>query len=160
MPANAFTQWQNNTPFEVGTAGAVQHGDLTPFFRDSLDAYRSAWNRTPEAQYPDGYLGTIRTRREDRMLGAVSERSTQRNYQRGVHKGERIDQSDYFWRPDFNPMSGLQRQATTGMRAAPLFGPETTVLAHDGKVSGAMLGVISVNPAEAQKLSHLRPRWS
>ena len=35
---------------------------------DALDARRSMYNQTPEAQYPDGYLGTINTRRGDRLL--------------------------------------------------------------------------------------------
>ena len=82
-----------------------------PFFRDELDEFRSMWRRTPEAQYPDGYLGTITARRDDRLLRNLSARATQRSYQRGVHKGERIDPGDYIWPEQFNLTSGIKREA-------------------------------------------------
>jgi hypothetical protein len=66
--------------------------------------------RTPQAEYPDGYLGTIRSRRDDRVLDATKSRVNQRSYQRGVHKGERIDQSDYYWPVQLNPDRGLRNQ--------------------------------------------------
>ena len=40
----------------------------------------------PGAAYPDGYLGTITDRQQDKLLGAVQSRLTDRSYQRGVHK--------------------------------------------------------------------------
>jgi hypothetical protein len=107
-----------------------------PFFRDELDAFRSMWRRTPEAQFPDGYLGTIQTRHDDRLLGGIKDRVNQRSYQRGVHKGERIDPGDYFWPEQFNLMSGIVREATTGLRYSPPGGGmPAQVLTNDGRVS-------------------------
>jgi hypothetical protein len=69
------------------------------------------WRRTPEATYPDGYLGTITSRRDDRLLGALKGRVNERSYQRGVHKGERIDPGDYFWPEQFNLDTGLKNES-------------------------------------------------
>lgn len=160
MPASqqSFTQWQMTTPYGVEGAGndvTVMHGP-GPFFRDGLDMLRSA-QRTPEANYPDGYLGTIHTRRGDRLLDNLQRRQSERSYTRGVHKGERIDQSDYFWPDDFD-MRGLQLEAR-GQKFAPVGAPITT-LVNDGKVSRAALGILETNPAVASKLAHLRPPWA
>lgn len=101
MPRGVFTPWQFLPPYNFGQPGnantAGGGGGMGPYFRDALDARRSAYNRTPEAMYPDGYLGTIQSRREDRLLDNLKSRQNQRSYVRGVHKGERIDPSDYFW---------------------------------------------------------------
>jgi hypothetical protein len=96
-------------PGNANTAGGG--GGLGPYFRDALDARRSMYNRTPEAMYPDGYLGTINSRRGDRLLDNLKNRQNQRSYQRGVHKGERIDPSDYFFPRQFDPENGIRRQA-------------------------------------------------
>jgi hypothetical protein len=88
---------------------------MGPFVRDALDAKRMAYNQTPEAMYPDGYLGTINTRRQDRLLDALSNRANQRSYVRGVHKGEQIDQSDYFFPRQLQPTNGIKRQMSTAV---------------------------------------------
>jgi len=90
----------------------------TPFSHSQLDALRMNWRRTPEATYPDGYLGTINTRRGDRLMDGLKARTANRPNTRGIHKGERIDQRDYFWPEEFNPWSGVQTQLT-GLRWAP-----------------------------------------
>lgn len=160
MAANSFTPWRSDQPL---APTADTYGGPPPNFRDLLDQQRSAHNRIPGADYPDGYLGTIRSRRDDRLLRGVQERAGQRSYQRGVHKGERIDRSDYFWPEDstVHPMAGVSRQALTGLRHAPTNEPER-VLVNDGKVRpmprGAE-GVLSVDPSRASQLAHLRPRW-
>jgi hypothetical protein len=130
-----------------------------PFFRDDLDFQRSMYRRVPSAEYPDGYLGTMRFRRDDRLMQNVQGRINQRSYQRGVHKGERIDPGDYFWLPDFNPRSGLERQAT-GMRWAPAesmalrFGVTERQMVPRGSQS-----LIEVSPERVQQLKHLAPDW-
>jgi hypothetical protein len=78
-------------------------------FRDILDAKRAMVGKTPNAEYPDGYLGNITDRREDKLLQHVRENA--RSYTRGVHKGSRIEAQDYFWPEDFNPFTGLEFQA-------------------------------------------------
>jgi hypothetical protein len=114
-PRGTFTPWQYLPPFNHGQPGNANTvgggGGMGPFFRDALDARRSMYNQTPEAQYPDGYLGTINSRRGDRLLDSLKNRQNQRSYVRGVHKGERIDPSDYFFPPELPADGGLQREA-------------------------------------------------
>lgn len=166
--------WQYLAPFGVSQPGTPTYGgggrtDLIGY-RDILDARRSvATARTPEAEYPDGYLGNVNSRREDRLLKGIQSRLTQRSYQRGVHKGERIDPSDYFWSTDFNPQSGLDRQAT-GLRFAPTGTPEEQIQ-HLGKnhmLSPAQLGATArrhdidpgpVDPIRTAKAARLLPSW-
>ncbi len=158
MPPVSFTEWKIDQP--PGTGGAQYFGP-EPFFRNSTDALRSMWRRTPDAEYPDGYLGTI-TNRRDRTLNAVT-RQNQRSYQRGVHKGERIDQSDYLWPAEFNPMTGLEFQAR-GEKFAPQ-GMEPIRLTNDGKVGprGIPRGGFAlprvVDPARAAQLRRLAPAF-
>lgn len=116
----------------VPQPGTLTGGSSMPGLRDVLDAKRSAQlPGIPSAAYPSGYLGTINPRREDRMLQAVQKKLGERSYQRGVHKGEKAPAEDYFWPKEFNPMSGLERQAT-GKRWAPSGNP-VEKLAHGGK---------------------------
>lgn len=168
------TNWQYLAPFGVSQPGTPTYGgggrtDLIGY-RDILDARRSvATARTPEAEYPDGYLGNVNSRREDRLLKGIQSRMTQRSYQRGVHKGERIDPSDYFWSADFNPQSGLDRQAT-GLRFAPSGTPEEQIqhLGKDHMLTPAQLGATAraydidpgpVDPIRTAKAARLLPSW-
>ena len=171
-----MSDWQFLSPMGVPQPGApVQGGgggrDLAGY-RDILDARRSAAPpRTPNAEYPDGYLGTVNSRREDRLLQAVSSRLTDRNYQRGVHKGEKIDRSDYFWPAQFNPSSGIERQMVTSQRWAPVGLPEEQIN-HMGKNHlippeemgrvAAKYGVkeiLPVDPVRREKMTRLLPTW-
>lgn len=116
----SFSQVQRTRDYPGGDApfNPAQMLGPQPVAHDSLDAMRMSWRSTPEATYPDGYLGTIHTRREDRLLDSLKTRATNRPYTRGVHKGERIERRDYFWPPEFNLWSGLEREAQ-GMRFSP-----------------------------------------
>lgn len=129
-----------------------------PWYRDVLDARRGMHRRTPDAEYPDGYLGTIRSRRDDRLLDGLKERQNRRSYSRGVHKGERINPTDYFWPPEFTPDRGLAMQAA-GLRQAPLLSYTDVQLVNDGKVTPR--GGASLNPdmLRATELSRLAPPW-
>jgi|SRR5580765_97422 len=118
-----MTDWQrhdypgSDAPFRIAeTLGPVPHA------HDRLDAVRMYWRRTPEAQYPDGYLGTLNTRRGDRLMDGLKARTTNRPYTRGVHKGERIDSRDYYWPPEFNLWSGLEAEAAGMKFVSPGFG--------------------------------------
>lgn len=156
-----FTTIRYEQPFATEGPGTVAYyGGPEPFFRDNLDASRAMYRNVPEAQYPDGYLGTIRSRRDDRLLDSLKNRQNQRSYQRGVHKGERIDQSDYFWPQGMEPWSGLERQMTTGERHAPMLNA-VPALVNDGKTHlprGAE-GIVELNTHRASQLVHLRPTW-
>lgn len=130
-----------------------------PFFRDDMDFQRSMYRRVPQAEYPDGYLGTIRTRRDDRLLKDVQRRLNQRSYQRGVHKGERIDPGDYFWPPEFNPSSGLEAEAQ-GRRFAPVEAlyPRAAVTERQMVPRGSQ-SLIEVSPERQEQLRRLAPSW-
>ena len=80
-----------------------------PLIRDAMEAARLAWRHTPEADYPDGYLGTTTARREDKLANAVWR--NKKSYDRGAHKGERLDMSDYLWPDVFNLETGLRMEA-------------------------------------------------
>jgi hypothetical protein len=94
-------------------------GGGVPVARSELDTSRMGVGRQPSAEYPDGYLGTIRSRRDDRgrpsstsdrVLDGMKNRIGQKSYQRGVHLGERIDPSDYYYPSGFEPDRGIKRQ--------------------------------------------------
>jgi len=158
MPANSFTQFQYLPPYGVGQPGSIPQGGgggygPRPFFRDMMDARRSAVF-TPDATYPDGYLGTIRSRRDDRLLNALKGRQNQRAYQRGVHKGERIDKASYYWPPEFGPEDGLKAEAA-GMRQAPRTQYTPVWSPRQFAVSGAEPGI----GVRSQVMKRLAPSW-
>jgi hypothetical protein len=86
--------------------------------RDAIDYARmGSPGQTPEAQYPDGYLGSANGRREGRMAKGNGDPNT-KPYARGVHRGERIDPGDYTWPAEQNPQRGLMaiaRGVKTGL---------------------------------------------
>ena len=172
-----MSDWQHLSPMGVPQPGAPIHGGgggrTVSGYRDILDARRSAAApRTPNAEYPDGYLGEVRSRREDRLLNAVQSRLTARNYQRGVHKGEKIGSDDYFWPPEFNPMSGLEAQAR-GEKWGPVGSTPAEQINHLGKnhlMSPSEMGkvaaqynvheILPVDPIRQEKMKRLLPTWS
>lgn len=110
-----MANWMYNTP--VPQPGSVAYGGggglngsetKLAGFRDILDAKRAMVGHTPNAEYPDGYLGSITNRREDKLLQHV--RANAKSYTRGVHKGSRIEAQDYFWPDNFNTQTGLDYQ--------------------------------------------------
>ncbi|MEV4454416.1 hypothetical protein [Microbispora sp. NPDC049633] len=130
--SSPYNTWNYNPPVGQPGATTVGGGGGATGFRDFKDAQRSGRVPSiPSAQYPDGYLGTIRSRREDRVLDAIKGKLNDRSYQRGVHKFEKIPNSDYFWPKDFNPNTGLQAQARGQRWTAP--GDPVERLAHGGK---------------------------
>ena len=117
MPSNAnylrHDYPAGDAPFRVAeTFGPV------PYAHSKMDAVRMNWRRTPEATYPDGYLGTVPSRRGDRLMDGLKARSTNRPNTRGIHKGERIDTRDYFWPEEFNLWTGIAYEAM-GSRFSP-----------------------------------------
>jgi hypothetical protein len=128
---------------------------------------------------PDGYLGTIRTRRDDRgrangtsenVLDSLKVRINQRGYQRGVHKGERIDQSEYYYPDQLDNTRGIRRQMQAvqdgnvmwvarnadNQKLAP-----APHLPNDGKAGPAAKSdsPMGVNMNRAKRLSSLSPNW-
>jgi hypothetical protein len=140
----------------VGGGGAVQ-------YRDPLDARRAAAGHVFGSDYPDGYLGTIIDRQQDKLLGKVQERLTDRSYQRGVHVGSKVGQQAYQWDAAMYPTMGLERQERLSQRtgatiSVPRFAPSGSPverLAHMGKTAGlsppeqmAMYRKYGVDPAK------------
>jgi len=131
------------------------------------------WRQTPEAQYPDGYLGTINTRRQDRLLQGLKQRTTAKPYSRGIHKGERRDPSDYMWPEEFNLLSGLMYEAQGLKFVSPgLDMGMPSTMTNDGK-NGAFVptirglparnGVVEWNADDIDRAAHLKrlaPPWS
>jgi hypothetical protein len=137
----------------------VGHGTALPSALSELDSQRLGIGRTPQAEYPDGYLGTIRSRRDDRVLDATKSRVNQRSYQRGVHKGERIDQSDYYWPIQLDPGRGLRNQRK-GVRT--VFEQQLTPppkLVNDGKASVPVNEPGRIDLKRKQQLSRLMPTY-
>lgn len=104
--------------------GGGNSGSLTISARDPLDFARmGSPGKTPEAMYPDGYLGTVPSRRGDRLLDKIGSLN-RRSYTRGVHRGERIDPGDYVWSADWNPQRGIQAQMQGARQSLAADGPE------------------------------------
>lgn len=140
MPPNTFTQWQYQDPMgqqQGGVPGSASktypirnHLGPEPWFRSRKDMLLSA--RIPTAQYPDGYLGTVRSRVRDRLRAeGGGTRLTQRNYQRGVHVGARVEPQQYFWSEEVYPEKGMELQLK-GQKFAPQ-GELHSHLINDGK---------------------------
>lgn len=174
-PSNNFSpqqNWQN-----IGLDGVQGYNNLSgyggPVARGDLDAIRIGTGRVPQAEYPDGYLGTIRSRRDDRLLDSIKSRVNQKSYQRGVHKGERVEPSAYYWTPDFNDQSGVKRQ----MKATQVTDNGVTVwqmprftqdvrmvpaphLVNDGKSNLISDSPGTINVRRANQLNYLKPKWT
>jgi hypothetical protein len=148
-----------------------QGGQGVPVARGELDAIRIGTGRVPSAEYPDGYLGTIRSRRDDRLLDSIKSRLGQKSYQRGVHKGERIEASQYFWPHDMNDMSGIKRQMrakydpAAGVYRIPRSAPQTHLtpaphLVNDGKANMRSDSPGTINVRRADAMAYLKPAWA
>ncbi len=151
-------------PYAGGGGGGM------PVARSDIDATRMAVGRTPSAEFPDGYLGNVKSRRSARnggegssasdvVLDSLKNRLTQRSYQRGVHKGERVDPSDYIWPAAWQPTRGLQFEAQ---------GQKTTLattigapvhLVNDGKADSMALQPSETSPIRNAFNERLRPAW-
>lgn len=149
-----------------------QGGAGTPIARSDLDAIRIGTGRVPSAEYPDGYLGTIRSRRDDRILDSVKNRVNQKSYQRGVHKGERIEPSSYFWSPEFGAEDGIRRQmkaivdTSSGntVYRVPRSAPDIRLtpaphLVNDGKSNMRSDAPGTIDARRADMMAYLKPVW-
>lgn len=151
-------------------------GGGVPVARSELDYLRMGVGREPQAEYPDGYLGTIRTRRDDRgrpnsvseqVLQGLKVRQGQRGYQRGVHRGERIDPQDYFLPKELSMDRGIRRQMAAARknqavpRNAPVFSlAPAPHLVNDGKANTKANAPYEVNQRRVAQNERLKPGWS
>jgi hypothetical protein len=172
--------WQALTPYNIGTPGTPGRansgaGYQAIGFRDVLDARRSMQgDRVPQAEYPDGYLGTITNRRQDKLLSSIQSRLTQRSYQRGVHKGERVDPHDYYWNEYVSPEAGIanqmrglkwtasgdpvERMVNQGKNAITSPSEMARLQAKYG-LEGRPAQADTIDPVRAEKLKRIAPSW-
>jgi hypothetical protein len=153
-----------------GMYGAFNYGGGgMPSARSDLDSMRMGTGRVPMAEYPDGYLGTIRSRRDDKgkpnsvsevVLGGIQSRVTQRSYQRGVHKGERIDPGDYVWPSTWNPETGISNQFKGRKTTALIENAPAPHLVNDGKADIPNRVPNPINPRRREQFARLRPTWT
>jgi len=176
----AGQNWQALTPYNVGTPGSINRanggaGYQAIGFRDAMDARRTMMGqRVPQAEYPDGYLGTITNRRQDKMLTSIQSRLTQRSYQRGIHKGERRDPQDYYWDEYVSPEAGIREQmagrkwTASGNPVERLHNQGKSAITSPAEMARlqAMYGVkgepansAEINAARAARLKRLSPAW-
>lgn len=103
-----------------GLNGYNNQGDHGgPSVRSNLDFQRLGVGRVPSAEYPDGYLGSLTTRRrDDRLLDSLKNNLNKKAYQRGVHKGERVDAAQYYWPSELQPTRGITRQMKSKLDAS------------------------------------------
>lgn len=152
-------------------------GGGTPVARSEMDYMRMGVGREPSAEYPDGYLGTIRSRRDDRgrpnsvseqVLNGLKIRQTQRGYQRGVHRGERIDPNDYFLPKELSMDRGIRRQMQAAKRgvAPTRFAPNINLapaphLPNDGKAGPDVKSnsPYEMNAVRQSQLRNMKPAW-
>lgn len=131
--------------------------------RDWMDEIRVGQGRTPASEWPDGYLGQLRDRRDDRILGEVRKRENTRPYNRGVHKGERIGVESYFWPTIWGPQYGVYNQMRGGTKQTPMeIMAERPIIVNDGKTdTEADKGTEVIDPFFAEKmLKRLSPPWN
>jgi hypothetical protein len=161
--------WQNigGSGFQ-GTYTNYGGGGGLPVARSDLDFQRMGTAQAPQAEYPDGYLGTIRSRRDDRLLDSMKTRVGQKSYQRGVHKGERIDVSEYLWPDNFQPDAGLKRAARAkkmgNVLMATRFAPDPLLtpaphLVNDGKANLRANEPGEINEKRAKQFDRMKPSW-
>jgi hypothetical protein len=149
-----------------------QGGAGTPVARDTMDSLRIGVGRIPSAEYPDGYLGTIRSRRDDRLLDSIKNRVNQKAYQRGVHKGERIEPSMYYWPEQVHPMMGIERQMKArqvNINGAVVYqsersAPQTSLtpaphLVNDGKANTQANQPGTIDERRKAMMAYLKPAW-
>jgi hypothetical protein len=150
-------------------------GGGVPVARSELDYLRMGVGREPSAEYPNGYLGTIRSRRDDRglangtsdrVLDKMKQRVGQRSYQRGVHRGERIDPSDYYYPSGLDRDRGIKRQMAAARRGdlVPRNSPVVKLapaphLVNDGKANTKHNAPYEVNQRRVDQISRLKPAW-
>lgn len=139
MPMQSSVAGMNNTQYmpPVGQQGSVTQyggGGGMPIagFRNILDArLAAATGKTPEAQYPDGYIGSVIDRRQDKLLQTV--RNNARAYTRGVHRGSRLPGVEYYWTEDFHPFITLEKRMKGNNERFAAPGNPLERLAHGGK---------------------------
>ena len=89
-------------------------------------------------------------------------------YERGVHKGERIDQSEYYYPAGLDNMRGIRRQmkaAKSGtVYMSPRYVEDATVapaphLPNDGKANMRSTSPQALDKRRVDQMARMRPGW-
>lgn len=159
MPAQNVPHQDWQSLGASGLWGTYTAGGNAPVARNRMDQTRMGIGRVPSAEYPDGYLGNVSSRRGDRILDSVKARITQKNYQRGVHKGERIDPGDYLWPDSQRPERGIQNEAK-GMKTSPVATlASVKQIVNDGKTGSPIAATLEISERRNAQLGRLSPSW-
>lgn len=162
MPATAGNNnWSVNTGglTGAGTGSSVYGGGGDPQAMQTgsrLDRLRMGAGQLPDAQYPDGYLGSVQNRysgKKDGNAALLANRLSDRSYQRGVHKATKMSPSDYLWPSDFGPDSGLKNQARGKL------GPDGTILVPQYAPPGNPVDKFSAGIASEREMMQLYSRY-
>ena len=154
-----FTQTMYNPSHPVTPGAIVGSMPPQPWVRSVLDGRRMMYNRTPNAEYPNGYLGTITDRRENRMFDSLKSRINQRSYQRGVHLGERIDPGDYLWPEEQNPLRGIAAVAAQVHQAPSLEWFAPTPMLEGRLAPKGSQSILTMDVHRQAQLGMLRPHY-
>lgn len=125
--------------------------------RNALDMRRMMMSgRTPDAQYPDGYLGTTpNDRHADKLLNSYGASARyDRTPTRGVHRGGKLDRDAYKWPSWMTPMTGIERQSRSQQRWAPVGRP-----ADVPTFPGSNATPQNSQPLKASDLAKYAPTW-
>jgi hypothetical protein len=97
----------------------------------------------------------------------MKQRVGQRSYQRGVHRGERIDPSDYYYPSGLDRDRGIKRQMAAARRGelVPRNAPVSNLapaphLVNDGKANTKHNAPYEVNQRRVDQISRLKPGWN
>lgn len=139
-------------------SGAQNWQFVDPFGVDVSMAGRSGV-RTPEAQYPDGYITPMQWRRGPGQADVAPPLNSRDSYDRGNNKHTKLPPEDYFWPGDFSPTSRIM--APVRVNADGL--PERRRMAYQGTTADRLTARASAQPGwMGTELSVYtdRPPWS
>jgi hypothetical protein len=101
-------------------------------------------------------------------MNALKVRVGQRSYQRGVHRGERIDVQDYYYPAGLDNMRGIARQMR-GKKAGNVILVKRNVenamaapaphLPNDGKANMRSTSPLALDKQRVDQMARMRPNW-
>lgn len=159
MSIGAGGLYGTNTDVGGGGGGLIQSRSVIDYLRIGSPG------RTPDAEYPSGYLGTFRSRRAGRLDGTAGSTDgdpilkkigslNKRSYTRGTHVGERVDPGDYIWPESWRPDRGIKAEKRGRPMALMSAQSQEARLVHGGTALAP-----PIEPRRAGNLRALAPMW-
>lgn len=143
-----MSEWSRNTHPGADLIGARDtiHNMPSPYARNARDA-QLIQQRTPQAQYPDGYLGTAPKRYPDDDLNTQT---------RGPRGGVKMPDTAYFWPENFDLM-GIHLESQ-GRKFAPTMEKERR-LTNEGKAAPTAQAAKNSRSGQGMYPKHPTPPW-